>query len=192
MVGHSFGGLFIRVYTQLYPDEVEGMIFVDSSHPDQRGRLNLPKEKNVSWMLNTTAVLADMGILGLFDRINGSILYVDDFPDEVNDSFYDYTVNGKYYRGYRDEIKWGYSVYDQSRATKDFGSLPIRVFTANRKYNGAQAKPEWIQLHREIAELSTDGQHFLVEGHHNSIYTTKENANLICQEIIKLAGELGY
>lgn len=192
LVGHSFGGLFIRVYTQLYPDEVEALIFLDSSHPDQRERLNFPKRKDFSWMLNTAAVLADMGILGLFDRLNGSIFYVEDFPDEVNNRFYDYTLSGKYYRGYRDEMKWSQSVYHQSRATKDFGSLPIRVFTANKKYSGADANPEWIKLQAEIAALSSDGQHFLVNGHHNSIYTTKKNADLVCEEILKVVKELGY
>ncbi len=192
LAGHSFGGLFIRVYTQLYPDEVEALIFIDSSHPDQRERLNFPKQKDVSWMLNTVAILGDIGVLGIFDRLNGSILYVEDFPDEVNNRFYDYTLNGKYYRGYRDEIKWNQSVYNQSRGTNNFGSLPIRVFTANKRYNGEEANPEWIKLQGEIAALSTDGQHFLIDGHHNSIYSTKKNADIICQEILKLVKELGY
>jgi pimeloyl-ACP methyl ester carboxylesterase len=186
LVGHSFGGLFIRVFTQLYPDEVKAMVFIDSSHPDQRERLHFPEQKDVSWMLSTAAFLADMGILGLFDRLNGSILYAEDLPDEVNNRFYDYTLDGKYYRGYREEIKWEDSVYDQSRETTNFGSLPIRVFTANKKYNGAEAKPEWVKLQREMADLSTDNKHLLVDGHHNSIYTTKENANIICREIIQL------
>ncbi|MDW3652814.1 MAG: alpha/beta hydrolase [Bacteroidia bacterium] len=192
LLGHSFGGLFIRVYTQLYPDEVEGMIFLDSSHPDQRERLNYPKQKDFSWILNTAAVLGDMGILGLFDRLNGSIFYVEDFPDEVNNRFHDYTLDGKYYRGYRDEIKWESYVYEQARETKDFGSLPIRVFTANKRYNGDEAKPEWIELQKEIAGLSTDGKHFLLNGHHNSVYTTKKNADIVCHEVLKLVKELGY
>jgi pimeloyl-ACP methyl ester carboxylesterase len=190
LAGHSFGGLFIRVFTQLYPDEVAAMVFIDSSHPDQRERLNFPKAKDMSWLLSAAAFLADIGVLGLFDRLNGSILYVEDFPAEINNRFYDYTLNGKYYRGYRAEVKWSQSVYDQSRATTDFGSLPIRVFTANKKYNGATANPEWVQLQREIAALSTDNKHLLVNGHHNSIYTTKENADIICREILTVVKEL--
>lgn len=34
LVGHSFGGLLIRRYAFEYPDEVAGMIFVDSLHED--------------------------------------------------------------------------------------------------------------------------------------------------------------
>jgi pimeloyl-ACP methyl ester carboxylesterase len=35
MVGHSFGGVYIRVFTEKYPDEVVGMVLVDSSHENQ-------------------------------------------------------------------------------------------------------------------------------------------------------------
>ena len=30
MVGHSFGGLFVRLYSTMYPEEVNGMVLVDS------------------------------------------------------------------------------------------------------------------------------------------------------------------
>lgn len=35
LAGHSFGGLIIRTYTRLYPDEVVGLVFVDAAHPNQ-------------------------------------------------------------------------------------------------------------------------------------------------------------
>jgi pimeloyl-ACP methyl ester carboxylesterase len=38
LVGHSIGGYFARVYADQYPDEVVGMVLVDSSHEDQRER----------------------------------------------------------------------------------------------------------------------------------------------------------
>lgn len=186
LAGHSFGGLFIRVFAQLYPDEVDAMIFIDSSHPDQRERLDFPKSKDFSGLLSTLAVLGDMGIMGLFDRLNGSLFYADELPDEINNRFYDYTINGTYYRGYREEMKWGYTVYNQSRETQDFGSLPIRVFTAGKRYNGDDVSPEWIALQKEIAALSSDGKHTLINAHHNSIYTQKENADLICKAIFQL------
>jgi pimeloyl-ACP methyl ester carboxylesterase len=35
LVGHSIGGFNVRVFAGRYPDEVGGMVLVDSSHPDQ-------------------------------------------------------------------------------------------------------------------------------------------------------------
>jgi pimeloyl-ACP methyl ester carboxylesterase len=38
LVGHSFGGLFARLYASTYPDEVAGIVLVDASHEDQFAR----------------------------------------------------------------------------------------------------------------------------------------------------------
>lgn len=35
LVGHSAGGLYINMYARLYPEKVAGVVFIDSSHPDQ-------------------------------------------------------------------------------------------------------------------------------------------------------------
>ncbi|HJR80748.1 MAG TPA: alpha/beta hydrolase [Anaerolineales bacterium] len=35
LVGHSLGGFLVRLYADEYPEEVIGMVLVDSSHPDQ-------------------------------------------------------------------------------------------------------------------------------------------------------------
>lgn len=43
LVGHSLGGIFIRVFDARYPGEVEGFVFVDASHPGLR---NPPSELN--------------------------------------------------------------------------------------------------------------------------------------------------
>jgi pimeloyl-ACP methyl ester carboxylesterase len=33
LVGHSLGGLYTNLYTRLYPNEVAGIVFLESSHP---------------------------------------------------------------------------------------------------------------------------------------------------------------
>jgi pimeloyl-ACP methyl ester carboxylesterase len=38
LVGHSFGGLNVRLYASQYPDQVVGMIFVDAAHEQQFNR----------------------------------------------------------------------------------------------------------------------------------------------------------
>ena len=39
LMGHSLGGLLIRLFASLYPEEVAGLVFLDSSHPEQNERL---------------------------------------------------------------------------------------------------------------------------------------------------------
>lgn len=38
MVGHSFGGLVVRLYAYRYPEQVVGAVLIDSSHPQQSSR----------------------------------------------------------------------------------------------------------------------------------------------------------
>lgn len=39
LVGHSGGGILVRIYDEQFPGEVAGLVFVDSSHPEQEQRL---------------------------------------------------------------------------------------------------------------------------------------------------------
>src|SRR5690606_9804614 len=34
LVGHRYGGMYVRKYLEKYPEDVAGLILVDSSHPD--------------------------------------------------------------------------------------------------------------------------------------------------------------
>jgi pimeloyl-ACP methyl ester carboxylesterase len=38
LVGHSYGGMIVRLFAARFPDRVSGMILVDSSHEDQQRR----------------------------------------------------------------------------------------------------------------------------------------------------------
>jgi pimeloyl-ACP methyl ester carboxylesterase len=42
LVGHSGGGILVRIYDHQFPGEVAGFVFVDSSHPEQERRLPRP------------------------------------------------------------------------------------------------------------------------------------------------------
>ncbi len=53
LVGHSLGGILVRLYASTYPDDVAGMVLVDSSHEDQirRWQAALTAEQ---WAMFTT------------------------------------------------------------------------------------------------------------------------------------------
>lgn len=44
LVGHSFGGIYVRLFAGTHPDEVAGLILVDSSHPEMLAARNTEPE----------------------------------------------------------------------------------------------------------------------------------------------------
>jgi pimeloyl-ACP methyl ester carboxylesterase len=54
LVGHSFGGLNIRLYASQYPNEVAGMVLVDASHEDEYSRLAaiMPAQEREAYLLH--------------------------------------------------------------------------------------------------------------------------------------------
>lgn len=200
LAGHSYGGHYIRVFTALYPDEVAGLVFIDAPHPNSSERLNTPPEpKFLKALYKVGAITGDLGVLGLGDRVLGPILRAPGLPEEVTNRYLDYTLNGKYLWGYLEEEKWYPELVERSGGINDFGSRPIRVFAGTNLNEKALLKmglnPEEIRTERrkmqeEIAGLSTNGQAFFLEGGHITIFSLKENAAIICNEILKLIVEL--
>jgi pimeloyl-ACP methyl ester carboxylesterase len=47
LVGHSSGGLRVRRYTRNYPDQVAGLVFVDSAHEEQIWRFQVIDPRSV-------------------------------------------------------------------------------------------------------------------------------------------------
>ncbi len=201
MAGHSYGGHYIRIFTQLYRDEVAALVFLDSGHPDESKRLNMPKSPwFIPYMYKVGTVLADLGVLNLYDRTLGPILWAPGLPEEVTNRFTDYTVNGKFLRGYRyGDGKWKNTLKELSSKANNFDSLPIRVFSGThlnkdalikRGLNPEKVRTERRKMQKEMADQSTKGKVFFMDGGHITIFTIKKNADFICSEIIALLKEL--
>jgi len=198
MAGHSYGGHYIRIFTQLYPDEVTAMVFMDASHHEANERLNLPDDPwFLTPMYKAGAVIGDIGVLHLFDKALGPILWAPGLPDEVVDRMTDYTYSGKFLRGYvKGDHKWGPVLNDMASEANDFGSLPIKVFSGTSVHEKALIKrgidPEHFkserkQMHQELADMSSLGELFLLDGGHITIFTLQENADIMVREILALS-----
>lgn len=71
LVGASIGGEHVRIYTAKFPQEVAGMVLVDSSHPDQRepnsmkSRFNLMSPGGRHFFCTMMPLLGRFGLLRL-------------------------------------------------------------------------------------------------------------------------------
>ncbi|MEL6134774.1 MAG: alpha/beta hydrolase [Bacteroidota bacterium] len=176
MMGHSLGGPYIRVFTELYPDEVRGMFFLDATHPDHVVRYNVMKESDVKfkvflWSIELQAILSDLGIMSLVDKVWGTPYRGEGLPEEINDRFKEHLRNGKTFRAFKEEIRYYHTTLKRSGELEDFGDLPIRAVSAvSEDPTTRQLAAEKAQntpkrgTHKEYFELSSNGKHIQIPG----------------------------
>ncbi|NIF04763.1 alpha/beta hydrolase [Chryseobacterium sp. Tr-659] len=204
LVGHSMGGPYCRIFRDLYPNEVEGIVFIDSSHPEQWSRL-AQKElvpKGQAKLLTIGSILADLGILGIYNKTLGKAPYQGDgLPKELYGRSQSLTYNsGDVYRMFLRENELTNDVLKRAGMAKGLDSLPVLVFTATEQYKDSQKEkyrksginPEnqvqlWFDMQKELKELSSNGKQIIMNASHSSIITKKENADAINKQILLLA-----
>jgi len=63
LVGHSIGGLYMQVFAKQYPEEVAGVVLVDTTHPDQFERMKTERSGNY-WLAKTAGALNGASTVG--------------------------------------------------------------------------------------------------------------------------------
>ena len=147
LAGHSFGGLLMQLYAARYPDDFEGIVLVDSSHPDQAQRTSDLQE------LDTVAkALKIVGPLGLARML----LPVAPAGDPTSrDSTVialekDLLMTNRTLRTIVAELSvMRQSLLQVADSSVDFGDKPLVVLTQGRR------RPEfWQQMQEDLSRLS--------------------------------------
>ena len=133
LVGHSFGGLYVRMYAYQYPNEVEGMVLVDSSHPEQSAR-------TAEAQAASEASSAEESLRATPETSAQVLL-----------------------------------------STQSLGDKPLSVITAGEQ------EPIWLELQEELAALSSDSVHRVVEGAtHESLLNDQSDAQVTSMAILEV------
>jgi pimeloyl-ACP methyl ester carboxylesterase len=183
LAGHSFGGLYARMYAGLYPEQVAGMVLVDASHPDQW--TYAPAEFKAAAQPS-----APMGLVYRAAQRLGVARLVNMFPIPADCGHpVPYCAEERAYRNARFMeayvAEMGASERDaQVRGAPSLGDRPLIVLTASDHSDQglppeavAQFERDWRQLQADLAGLSTNSQHLLIEGSkHGTLQTTYATA----------------
>jgi pimeloyl-ACP methyl ester carboxylesterase len=156
LAGHSFGGLYVRTYAARYPDQVAGLVLVDSTAardapvpPPEAGSYSVLR--HVSSLVATTS---RVGVGWLIGDVGFS-----DLPPKYRDDARATSVTAEGMGGVLDE----YGVAGRSEAEagtlRSLGAKPLIVLTATRNNS-----PGWMADQDKMAELSTNSLHRLEPG----------------------------
>lgn len=160
MVGHSFGGLNLRLYASQFPEEVVGMVLVDSAHEDYSIRHILPT------YIRLGLLTAPFGIPRLFASV-----VVSENPIFAEDSKYPpayqaIATSTKYLSTVRREWSVVDESWSQARSSKkSLGDRPLLVLLPTSEH---ELFPVAKKLQTDLASRSTEGKLILVENssHH--------------------------
>jgi len=171
LVGHSLGGMLVRVYAHNYPDEVVGMVLLDSAHEEQY--IRLPGAKNsISELVRQFRMLAVLSSTG-FMALAPQAIPNQGLPDEVLPQYKVIWATTGFFKAAAAEMSAMEESTAEVRAMRitSFGSLPLSVLSAGIYYptpslsdtENQQFQSEWQTLQTELVALSSDSKQVIAE-----------------------------
>lgn len=174
LVGHSFGGLVVRVFNGMYPNEVAAIVLVDSSHPDLLKVLPpaIKRESDEAQMNRERAThYATVRFwLGITRFENRRIVNDLGVPYEWRVTAY-LEEQPKYVSAIANEGANMEVSSEQAANSTTFGDKPLIVLTAGKGVLGVPVQDkEWAELQKiwinhlqvQLANLSTRGKRMMV------------------------------
>lgn len=161
MVGHSLGGLVVRLFVHDYASEVSGVVLIDSMNPKQ---VTESQSHSAAQQLSFQALLARFGIARLLVKLGI-------FPRVPEAAYYPLYIRPQSLQASAKEYEELPASAVEAAAVKTFGDLPLIVLTA--KLNNIPGWPEW---QRELLQLSSNSQHLFAENSGHTIQTDEPKA----------------
>jgi pimeloyl-ACP methyl ester carboxylesterase len=154
LVGHAFGGAYIRIFAGQNPDDVCGMVLVESSHPEMLTRfeelglvMEIPDKK-------IRPLILFMSHRGSPGRYKGNIY---DLPPEIYDPVQAFLPESS--MAWFDEKVESPETLAQAGRYEYLGNFPLVVIASaspSNLENGQELQDLWIELQEELLLLSDD------------------------------------
>jgi pimeloyl-ACP methyl ester carboxylesterase len=187
LAGHSFGGLYVLTFAARYPDEVAGMVLVDSTAPASAANPGTPSPGHggssngmgrVSAMVSAAARL---GLARLYARSAFGSL-----PPRSRDEVRASVATPSTLRSTIDEYLQATASTEQAAALGDFVDKPLIVLTAGSGHDAA-----WSAAQNRLARLSTNSVHRIIDGAtHEDLITDEADAAATTQAILDVVASV--
>ena len=181
LAGHSFGGLYVLTFAARYPDEVAGMVLVDSTAPPAAatpGTLSPGHGGSNDAMSRVSALVstaARLGLARLYAQVDFGSL-----PPRSRDEVRASVATPSTLCSTIDEYLQAAASVEQAAALRDFADKPLIVLTAGRGHDAA-----WSAAQNRLARLSTNSVHRVIDGAaHEDLVANEEDAAATTQAIL--------
>lgn len=190
LVGHSISGIHVQLYAGRYPDEVAGLVLVDSSHEDQLSRKGMTAIP--SFYPPLIKAVSPFGVVRLMDLVGTPSANMPHGVGAERAAIYSHTRS---MYSYADEISAIPVSMEQLRAAPmRLGDKPLIVLTRGMKEASNMGSPEeaeqaeqaWAELQADLARRSSSGRQIIAEksGH----YIQFDQPDLVIDAIRQVVG----
>lgn len=191
LVGHSLGGIFVRIFAEKYRADTAGLALVDPSHPDQLERF--PEEfveqfRSFVDLLRHSPIATTMGIMRATNLIGSN---ASGLPDSEYRAAVSFGSSTKHLQASYAEMEAWDKTMEQARANQSLGDLPLLVSSASIM-PGATGEVTAMnhEMHVELSKLSSRGKHDFISGSdHFSILMEREYGQALAGAILDLVFE---
>ena len=179
LAGHSFGGLPVRAFADLYPELTAGLILVDASHPDQWVRWPTPHADRILEV--SQKILSWLGWFGLLRSLNLARGITAGLPArQAAELRAGAALPGFAGTEAGQSRSWSVS-REQLNAAAPLGDLPLAVLAVSEQPVGAELL---TALQRELVELTEKASFKVVQGaSHESVISAREHARVVAKTI---------
>jgi pimeloyl-ACP methyl ester carboxylesterase len=187
LAGHSFGGLYVLTFAARYPDQVAGMVLVDSTAPASPAKPGTASPghggaddamSRVAALFSTAARLglgrlyADFAWGSLPPRSRGEVRASDATASTLGSTI--------------DEYLQGNASSEQAATLRDLADKPLIVLTAGSGHDAA-----WSAAQNRMATLSTNSVHRIIDGAtHEDLVGNEEDAAATTQAILDVVASV--
>jgi pimeloyl-ACP methyl ester carboxylesterase len=184
LAGHSYGGLYARMYAARYPQEAAGVVLVDSSHPEQFTRS--PEERAMYQRTRRQAaivpLLARLGVMRLLDVFPAH----PDLPPHQRAQVAAFNSSTRHLVATAEEFSATPQTTAQVCSAGSLGDKPLAVVSAG------QQPSDWLEMQEELAALSSNSVHRTVEGAtHESLLYERRDARVTSAAILEVVEAVG-
>lgn len=162
LAGHSLGGLNARMFYNLFPEKVKGLILLDAAHPFLLDKMPAVKN-NIDLQIKQIKKILLMARLGIL-RFGKRKVPTFGLPDYLLDEYYSITLHSRYYRIYKMELESFEENLELCKQLPSLGATPLLVMGSrkglNHSINTLEKEDDytdlsWLELQSDLTELSS-------------------------------------
>jgi pimeloyl-ACP methyl ester carboxylesterase len=163
LAGHSTGGVYVMTYAARYPEQVAGLVLLDSASPSQFTVLRdyASQYPMMKRLYGVSPTLYRLGVARLVPALSGN-----EIPGDAGKQAGIFTASPRDLRTARDELSTYHRTFAQAQALTTLGSKPLVVVSAS---DSMAHTAGWPAAQQQLVALSRNASHRIAQSTHQGL-----------------------